>query len=64
MNILDENIIGSQRQLLRGWRISVRHIGYDLRHQGIKDEEIIPFLCQVRRPTLFTRDLGFYKHNL
>jgi len=64
VNILDENIIGNQRQLLRSWRIRVRHIGYDIRQQGIKDEEIIPFLCQLRRPTLFTRDLGFYKRNL
>lgn len=64
MNILDENIIGNQRQLLRSWRIPVRHIGYDIRQQGIKDEEIIPFLFQVRRPTLFTRDLGFYERHL
>jgi hypothetical protein len=64
VNILDENIIGNQRQLLRSWRIPIRHIGYDLRQQGIKDEEIIPFLCQVRRPTFFTRDLGFYKRTL
>ena len=63
MNILDENIIGNQRQLLRSWRIPVRHIGYDIRQQGIKDEEIIPFLRQLRRPTFFTRDLGFYKRN-
>lgn len=30
MNILDENISVSQRQLLRSWRISVQQIGYDV----------------------------------
>jgi hypothetical protein len=28
MIILDENIVGSQRQLLRSWRISIRQIGF------------------------------------
>jgi hypothetical protein len=44
VNILDENIIASQRQLLRSWRIRVRQIGYDLAQKGISDEQIIPFL--------------------
>ena len=39
MNILDENILASQRQ-------------------------IIPLLHSLRRPTFFTRDLGFYERNL
>jgi len=64
MNILDENIPGNQRQLLKGWRIAVRQIGYDIREQGIKDEAIIPFLRQLRQPTFFTRDLGFYQRQL
>jgi hypothetical protein len=35
VNILDENIIDSQRQLFRSWRLSVRQIGYEVgrRHQ-------------------------------
>lgn len=60
MNLLDENIIESQRQLLRSWRIPVRQIGYDITRKGLKDAEILPFLHQLRRPTFFTRDLGFY----
>lgn len=64
MNILDENIPESQRQLLRGWRIRIRQIGYELGRKGMKDEEIIPFLHQLRRPTFFTRDLGFYERHL
>lgn len=32
--------------------------------QGMKDEEIIPFLHQLRHTTFFTRDLGFYDRQL
>ena len=56
MNILDENIVDEERESLRGRRIRVRHIG----HKGIQDEEIIPFLHELQRATLFTRDRGFY----
>jgi hypothetical protein len=27
----------------------------------MKDDEIIPLLHSLRRPTFFTRDLGFYE---
>lgn len=64
MNILDENIIESQRRLLRSWHIAVRHLGYDLGRQGIKDEAIIPFLLRLPRPTFFTRDSDFYERRL
>jgi hypothetical protein len=60
MNILDENLPESQRQLLRSWRVSVCQIGVELEHQGIKDEEIVLLLHQRRHPTFFTRDFGFY----
>lgn len=64
MNILDENIPESQRQLLRSWRIHIQQIGYEISRKGMKDEEIIPFLHQLRKSTFFTRDLGFYKRQL
>lgn len=64
MNVLDENILESQRQLVRSWRIPVRQIGHELGRKGMQDEEIIPFLLTLRRPTLFTRDLGFYSQSL
>lgn len=64
MNILDENILIEQRQQLRYWRIPVRHIGYDLGRAGIQDDEIIPFLYHLRRPTFFTCDWDFYERNL
>lgn len=64
MIILDENIIDSQRRLLNSWRIPVRQIGYEVGRKGMKDREIIPFLHQLNRPTLFTRDDDFYERRL
>ena len=61
MNVFDENIPEDQRQLLRSWRIRVYQIGRDIGRQGLKDEQqIIPLLLKLRRPTFFTRDLGFF----
>ena len=64
MNILDENVLASQRQLLQVWHLHVRQIGVDIGRKGMKDDEIIPFLLANRRPTFFTRDLGFYDRKL
>jgi hypothetical protein len=64
MNILDENISASQRQRLRSWRIPVRQIGVDIARKGLQDEEILPFLYHLRRPTFFTRDRGFYRREV
>lgn len=64
MNILDENIVNNQRQLMRSWRIQVRQIGHDIGRKGLPDEEIIGLLLRSRRPTFFTRDLGFYDRRL
>ncbi len=64
MNILDENILDSQQQLLRSWRIRTQQIGHGVGRQGMKDEEIIPVLHQRRPVTFFTRDLGFYNTHL
>lgn len=64
MNILDENIPKNQRELLLSWRVSVRQIGYDTGRKGIQDDEIIPLLHQLRRPTFFTRDADFFDRKL
>ena len=64
MNILDENVIDSQRNQLRSWHIAVRQIGYEIGWKGMKDREIIPLLHQVNQPTFFTRDSDFYHPNL
>jgi hypothetical protein len=60
VNVLDENIVESQRQLLRSWRIHIRQIGHEVGRAGMHDKEIIPFLHRTRRVTFFTRDLGFF----
>jgi hypothetical protein len=64
VNVLDENILESQRQTLQSWRIRVRQIGKDIGRKGIRDDALIPFLLDQRRPTFFTRDLGFYDRKL
>lgn len=64
MNILDENIPRPQRELLEGWRIPVKQIGFNVGRRGIQDEEIIPFLVKQRRSTFFTRDDDFYDRRL
>ncbi len=65
MNVLDENIISSQRSQLRTWRIQLTHIGTDIGYRGMKDRaDIIPLLHRLRRPTFFTHDLGFFDPSL
>ena len=61
MNVLDEDIASSQRELLRARKIRFRKIGVDIGRLGMKDrEQIIPLLHTLRRPTFFTQDHGFY----
>jgi hypothetical protein len=64
MIILDENFPESQRQLLRGWSVPIRQIGYEVGRKGMQDDEIIPFLLRRRRSTFFTLDIGFYQRRL
>lgn len=61
MIILDENFPYSQRQLLQSWRISFKQISFDIGREGLKDDEIIPLLHQLKKPTFFTLDDDFYK---
>ena len=64
MNVLDENIIASQREQLREWRIGFRQIGYELATKGVKDPQIIPLLRTLKQPTFFTRDYDYFKQQL
>lgn len=64
MNIPDENIPDEQRDILRAHHMAVRHFGRDIGRQGIKNQEIIPLLLRLSRPTLFTRGSGFYRRTL
>ena len=54
----------SQVQLLEGWRVRVRQIGYDIGHTGIKDQEIITLLHSLDKTTFFTRDRDFFDSSL
>jgi hypothetical protein len=64
VNVLDENVPATQREILGSWRIRVRQIGFDLARSGLEDDEIIRLLQQVRRPTFFTRAAGFFDRRL
>ena len=64
MNVLDENVPESQRALLHRKRIAIRQIGLDLGRMGMKDDELIPLLHQLDRPTFFTLDGDFYDRRL
>jgi hypothetical protein len=65
MIVLDENIVASQREQLRAWRLSFRQIGQEIGRKGLDDtEEILPLLHQLTSPTFFTRDADFYQRAL
>ena len=64
MNILDENVLASQRHLLRGWRIPFRQIAHEIGRQGMGDDEIISLLHDMQKPTFFTLDDDFYDRRL
>lgn len=64
MNVLDENILANQRLLLSGWRVPYRQIGREVGRKGMDDEEIIPLLLTLSRPTFFTLDHDFYDPGL
>jgi hypothetical protein len=62
--VLDENFDENQRSLLRSWRIPSRQIGDEVGRLGMKDDEVIPMLQQLTRPTFFTRDRGLFESHL
>ena len=64
MNVLDENVIESQCQLLRKWRVRLRQVGVDFGEAGLQDEEIIRLLHKNRGATFFTRDDDFSDQRL
>ena len=64
MNLLDENIRDDQRMLLRRWRIHFRQVGKEISTAGIHDDNLLPLLHRLKRPTLFTQDGGFFKRDL
>lgn len=65
MNVIDENIIQSQRDRLAELKIHYRQIGFEIGRRGMKDHnDVIPLLHGLRRPTFFTRDQDYYDPEL
>ena len=64
MIILDESIDEQQQKQLLRRRIRAFRIGNDIGRAGMQDEEIIPFLRTLRRPTFFAWDSDFYHKRL
>ena len=64
MNVLDENIIDSQRHLLQQRGIAFRQIGVELGRAGMSDRQVVELLHGLSRPTFFTRDGDFYDREL
>jgi hypothetical protein len=61
MNVLDENMVDSQRQLLRDRGIAFRQIGVEVGQSGMSDQQVLALLHRLSRPTFFTRDVDFYR---
>jgi hypothetical protein len=61
MNVLDENIRDDQRVHLRQWGIRFRQIGKEISRPGIQDDNVLPLLHHLKRPTLFSQDEDFFK---
>jgi len=61
MNVLDENFPDDERLVLLRKGIHVRQIGRDIGIEGMGDDQIIPLLHGLDRPTFFTHDEDFYR---
>ena len=64
MNIVDENVPDAECALLAKKRIRVQKIGKGVGRGGMDDDEIIPLLHQLDRPTFFTLDADFFRRQL
>jgi hypothetical protein len=64
MIVLDEQVRADQRVLLARCGIAFRQIGKDVALGGTKDENLVPFLLTLKRPTFFTHDHGFFQAHL
>ena len=64
MLISDENISEIEVWRLHEWGIDVRQVGLDIAATGTSDENVIPVLHRLKRPTFFTRDRDFWNPKL
>jgi len=62
--LLDENITKDQKELLEKWRFHVKQIGVDFTNKGIKDEQVVTLLQQLKGVLFLTRDSDFFKKDL
>ncbi len=58
MLVLDENLPAGQQQLLRERRIRFRVVGLDVAASGTADENLIPVLHRLSRPTWIAISTG------
>jgi hypothetical protein len=56
MLLIDQNISEMEVWRLREWRIAVRVIGEEIAEKSINDENLLPVLHRLKRPTFFTKD--------
>ena len=63
MLVLDENLPETQCEKLRKWHIRFRVIGVAIAPSGTLDENLIPVLHRLPRPTFFTLDRDFYRRD-
>jgi hypothetical protein len=61
MLVLDENLPAGQQRLLRKWRMRFRCVGVEVAAFGDDDENLIPLLHRLPRPTFFTLDRDFFR---
>jgi len=61
MILIDESVPEHQISLLRNWRLHVRVVGVEIARLGIKDDDLVPVLHELPRPTFFTLDDDFYR---
>jgi len=64
MFVIDENISEIEVWRLREWGFAVRQIGPDIASLSTSDENILPVLHRLKRPTFFTRDEDFWNRCL
>jgi hypothetical protein len=61
VNVIDENMVFSQRQRLTELKIRYKQIGFEIGRLGMKDRnDVIPLLHRLRDVTFFTRDQDYY----
>lgn len=63
MLVLDEKLPADQQQLLRKWPVRFRCVGVEIAAFGNDDENLIPHLHRLPRPTFFSLDRDFFRRD-